>query len=115
MYRCRDTGWPAGRARDQANYSGSTVWSAFGRQPGAIMSRNAVVTALILFVAADCCHAVPSPEDQKIDGWMTQIDRSAEKGDFSAVTLQRTHLADYAAAAGHYDLAARQYELLLAA
>src|SRR5258706_1879748 len=54
------------------------------------------------------------PEDQKITSWLAIIDRSSEKGDFDAVQDVRAKLADYAAATGRYDLAARQYELLLA-
>ena len=58
--------------------------------------------------------AVPAPEDQKIEGWLSRIDRLSEKGDFDTVLDLRTKLADYAAGAGRYELAARQYELLLA-
>ena len=45
---------------------------------------------------------------------MNRIDRSSEKGDFGTVQDLREKLADYAAGTGRYDLAARQYELLLA-
>jgi tetratricopeptide (TPR) repeat protein len=55
-----------------------------------------------------------SNEDQKITRWLSDIDRSSEKGDFNVVQDLRGKLADYAAATGRYDLAARQYELLLA-
>ena len=47
-------------------------------------------------------------------GWQADIDRASEKGDFGTVQNVRMRLADYAAAVGHNDLAARQYELILA-
>jgi len=53
-------------------------------------------------------------EDQKIEGLLSRIDRSSEKGDLGTVQDLRGKLADYAAGTGRYDLAARQYELLLA-
>jgi len=60
--------------------------------------------------------AAPSaiPEDLKIEGLLTRIDRSSEKGDFSEVQELRVKLADYAASVHRYDLATGQYELLLA-
>ena len=54
-----------------------------------------------------------SSEDQRITTWLSDIDRSSEKGDYGAVQQLRGKLADYAAAVGRYDLAARQYELTL--
>jgi len=68
---------------------------------------TALLTARLVFAA-------PAPEDPKINAWLNRIDRSSEKGDLDTVQDLRTKLADYAAAAGRYDLAARQYELLLA-
>ena len=56
-----------------------------------------------------------SAEDQTITRWLADIDRSSEKGDFEMVQTLRMRLADYAAGTQRYDLAARQYELLLAA
>ena len=53
--------------------------------------------------------------DEKIIRWLSDIDRSSEKGDFSVVQDLRGKLADYAAANNHYDIASRQYELILAA
>ena len=70
----------------------------------------------------DCRHsrglavrrAAPAPEDPKIEGLLSRIDRSSEKGDLDTVQDLRAKLADYAAGTGRYELAARQYELLLA-
>jgi tetratricopeptide (TPR) repeat protein len=77
-----------------------------------IRARHFIVAALLISPAlwADG----PSPVDPKIDGWLAQIDRSSEKGDIDTVLDLRTKLADYAASQGLSDLAARQYELLLA-
>src|SRR5258708_39498930 len=55
-----------------------------------------------------------SAEDQKITYLLSDIDHSSEKGDFETVQTLRMRLADYAASIGRYDLASRQYELLLA-
>src|SRR6266478_7257550 len=55
-----------------------------------------------------------TPEDQKITHWLADIDHSSEKGDFNVVQDLRGKLADFAASTGRFDLAARQYELLLA-
>src|SRR5262249_26090503 len=51
----------------------------------------------------------------KITHWLSDIDHASEKGDFEAVQIIRMRLADYAAVVGRNDLAARQYELILAA
>ena len=56
-----------------------------------------------------------SVEDQQITHLLSDIDRSSEKGDFETVQIVRMRLADYAALIGRYDLACRQYELMLAA
>jgi tetratricopeptide (TPR) repeat protein len=53
-------------------------------------------------------------EDQKITHWLSDINHASEKGDFDTVQSLRMNLADYAADIGQYDLAAAQYELLLA-
>jgi tetratricopeptide (TPR) repeat protein len=58
--------------------------------------------------------AAETPDDQKITHWLVDIDRSSEKGDFDTVQDLRAKLADYAAATGRYEVAAKQYELLLA-
>src|SRR5438445_730092 len=61
------------------------------------------------------CISAENTEDQKITHWLSEIDTSSERGDFGVVQEIRARLADYAAGIGRYDLAARQYELLLAA
>src|SRR5690242_15964472 len=68
----------------------------------------------VMFLGARGAFADPQ-EDQTVNRWLSEIDRSSEKGDFEAVQVVRARLADYAAAIGRYDLAARHYELLLAA
>ena len=70
----------------------------------------------VLWIAASglAATAGPAPEDQKIESLLSRIDRSSEKGDLGTVQNLREKLADYAAGTGRYDLAARQYELLLA-
>src|SRR5438552_11550913 len=55
-----------------------------------------------------------TPEDPKITRWLSDIGRSSERGEFDTVQELRAKLADYAAATGHYDVGAQQYELLLA-
>ena len=52
--------------------------------------------------------------DPKIAGLQARIDQLSEKGDYATVFQLRKQLADYAAGNGKYELAARQYELLLA-
>ncbi len=68
----------------------------------------------VLFFASRCLFA-ESAEDPKVARWLADIDHYAEKGDFAVIQDLREKLADYAAVIGRYDLAARQYELLLAA
>jgi tetratricopeptide (TPR) repeat protein len=79
------------------------------------MKRVGWVLASLLLAAPVVAAGDPAAEDPKISGWQVAINRSSEKGDFDAVQAARTKLADYAAAGGRYDMAARQYELLLAA
>jgi tetratricopeptide (TPR) repeat protein len=70
----------------------------------------------VLCIAASGLAATggPAPEDPEIEGLLSRIDRLSEKGDLDTVQNLRGKLADYAAETGRYDLAARQYELLLA-
>src|SRR5258708_2355343 len=54
-------------------------------------------------------------EDPRITSLMSEIERESEGGNFEKVQTLRMRLADYAARITRNDLAARQYELLLAA
>ena len=78
--------------------------------------KNAVFAGVTVgaLLALPLCAAAPAPEDLQVDQWLNKINRSSEAGDMDAVVAWRTKLADYAAGTGRYDLAARQYELLLA-
>jgi len=78
------------------------------------MTRFRLLLLAIFLMGGALSAAESAPEDQKIEGWLNRIDRLSEKGDFDAVLDLRTQLADYAAGTGRYNLAARQYELLLA-
>src|SRR5258708_2591060 len=70
---------------------------------------------IVAFMAVQAPRAfAENAADQQITRWLSEIDQSSEKGDFSTVQIVRMRLADYAASVGRYDLAARQYELLLA-
>lgn len=53
--------------------------------------------------------------DLKVVEWISKIEKLSERGDLSAVRHERQDLAEYAFSAGHFDVAARQFELLLAA
>ncbi len=79
-----------------------------------LLSVWAFAGMLVLFLAAPRAFA-ESVEDQQISRWLSEIEDSSEKGNFDNVQIVRMRLADYAATVGRYDLAARQYELLLAA
>src|SRR5882762_5995526 len=76
--------------------------------------RMSMATGMLFLCSAPQAFA-ESTEDQKITHWLSDIDQSSDNGDFGAVQEIRARLADYAAGIGRYDLAARQYELLLAA
>ncbi len=54
-------------------------------------------------------------DQQKIDTLSTQIDSASERGDYTNVQQLRLELATWATGAGFEEIAARQYELLLAA
>jgi tetratricopeptide (TPR) repeat protein len=69
---------------------------------------------MMFLLIASTVHAEVK-EDPRINGLITNMDRASEKGDFSTVQTLRSQLADYEAQVGRYDLAAGQYELLLAA
>jgi tetratricopeptide (TPR) repeat protein len=72
------------------------------------------LTMLVLLFSASVWAAGQTPADPKIEDWLKKIDHYSEKGDLGTVQELRAKLADYAAAAGRYDLAEGQYELLLA-
>jgi tetratricopeptide (TPR) repeat protein len=55
-----------------------------------------------------------SPEDQHISAALVDINRASERGEFDVVQTRRLKLGDYAAGIGRYDIAIRQYELVLA-
>jgi tetratricopeptide (TPR) repeat protein len=74
--------------------------------------RLASVVLLILSIAGFL--RADGSEDPKITRWLLDIDHYAEKGDYGVIQDLRAKLADYAGATGRYDLAARQYEILLA-
>lgn len=57
----------------------------------------------------------PPQEDPQINRLLGQIDQSSERGNFSVVQNLRMQLAEYAVERRRFDIAARQYELLLAA
>ena len=77
-------------------------------------SRRIWGVALWLCTAWVVVTGAQTPEDPKITRWLSDIGRSSERGEFDTVQELRAKLADYAAATGHYDVGAQQYELLLA-
>ncbi len=71
---------------------------------------------VVLSLCAWPCFAAPDPSvDQKIATWLAQIDKASERGQYSDVQRLREDLASFAAGVGRPELAARQYEMLLAA
>ncbi len=79
--------------------------------------RTWILIALIGVAAPFCFMGVvraESPDDQKITRFLAAIDRASEGGDFSSLQTLRMQLADFAGLIGRYDLASRQYEMLLA-
>jgi len=72
------------------------------------------LSVFIFLISTSLWAAAQTPVDPKIEDYLKRIDRYSEKGDFDTVLNVRTKLADYAATTGHYDVAERQYELLLA-
>ena len=79
------------------------------------MRRIVKLAALVLAGGIAARVHAEGSADAKISTALTEINAASERGDFGEVQTQRTKLGEYAGSVGQFELAARQYELLLAA
>jgi tetratricopeptide (TPR) repeat protein len=78
------------------------------------MKKIGLLLGVFLFAPAHPARAAETPEDQRVSAALGDINRAMERGELDVVQTRRLKLGDYAAGIGRYDVAIRQYELVLA-